>query len=262
MNQLIKYPGSKWQIAKWIISFFPEHYTYLEPYFGSGSIYFTKQPSRRETINDIDEQVVNLFKVCREHPEELSEAIYLTPYARKEYESIQENHAGQEIQLSNDPVENARRFAIRCSQSFGSKMADRASWKTNRNSKGPIAPRIWNRMPETVIEVANRLKDAQIECKPAVQLITDYNFDDCLIYADPPYPISVRGSRLYRREMQYNEEHIELLEALKAHKGPVVLSSYDNDMYNDYLRGWNKECRTSHTNSGKIKQEVLWMNFK
>lgn len=64
INTLLKYPGSKWRIAYWIISHFPEHKVYCEPFFGSGAIFFSKKPVYIETINDLDGNVVNLFKVC------------------------------------------------------------------------------------------------------------------------------------------------------------------------------------------------------
>ena len=71
MKQLLKDPGGKWRVAEWILSFFPKHKVYLEPFFGSGAVFFNKEPSYIETINDIDGNIVNLFTVCREHPKEL-----------------------------------------------------------------------------------------------------------------------------------------------------------------------------------------------
>lgn len=85
MTLLLKYPGGKWRIADWIISHFPEHKVYCEPFFGSGAVFFNKQPCYIETINDINGDIVNLFKVCRDYPEELAKAINLTPFARDEF---------------------------------------------------------------------------------------------------------------------------------------------------------------------------------
>lgn len=67
MKSNVKYPGAKWSYAKWITSFFPEHKVYLEPFFGSGAVFFNKKPCDYETINDLDEMVVNFFEVCRTH---------------------------------------------------------------------------------------------------------------------------------------------------------------------------------------------------
>lgn len=82
MKAVVKYPGSKWRIAEWIISFFPEHHSYVEPFFGSGAVLFNKERSNIETVNDLDGNVVNLFECIREDPEKLARSIYLTPYSR------------------------------------------------------------------------------------------------------------------------------------------------------------------------------------
>ena len=81
MRGIIKYPGSKWRISDWILSYFPKHHSYLEPFFGSGAVFFSKQRSNIETINDLDEDVVNLFHWVQHDPERLAHEIYYTPYS-------------------------------------------------------------------------------------------------------------------------------------------------------------------------------------
>lgn len=238
-----KYPGAKWSYASWITSYFPAHKFYIEPFFGSGAAFFRKTPSRYETINDIDGLVVNFFKACRDYPDELARVINLTPFSREEYSCIAEDRAGDEIKLTGDCVEDARRFAVRCSQGFGSKLADRCGWKNTKHSAGPVNPRIWGKTPETIIEIAERLKNAQIENTDAVKLIRDCNAEDCLIYADPPY------------------DHIELLRALLDHKGMVIISGYENDLYNEMLKGWGKDTMTGRANSAALRTETIWFNF-
>lgn len=110
MNAILKYPGSKWTLAERIVREMPPHKFYLEPFFGSGAVFFNKDPAEYETINDLDGNVVNFFRVCREHPDELARAVNLTPFAREEFLSIQERAAGEDIQLTGDSVEDARRF--------------------------------------------------------------------------------------------------------------------------------------------------------
>ena len=85
MRAVIKYPGAKWNLADWIISHFPPHRSYLEPFFGSGAVLFSKSRSAIETINDRDNDVINLFEWIRKDPERLARAIYWTPYAREVY---------------------------------------------------------------------------------------------------------------------------------------------------------------------------------
>ena len=108
MQPILKYPGAKWRLAKWIIEQMPPYKVYLEPYFGSGAILFNKEPKGIETVNDIDGNVVNLFKVIREKPLELARLIELTPWARDEYL--------QSYEKTGDSLEDARRFLVRCWQ--------------------------------------------------------------------------------------------------------------------------------------------------
>ena len=112
MNTLLKYPGGKWRIADWIISHFPTHKVYCEPFFGSGAVFFSKSADYIETINDIDGNVVNLFRVCRERPDELARALELTPWARDEYVRCYDMKC-------TDSVEWARRTVVRYHQSVG-----------------------------------------------------------------------------------------------------------------------------------------------
>lgn len=113
MKRILNYPGSKWSMSDWIIGNMPQHEVYLEPFFGSGAVFFNKPPVKVETINDIDGRIVNLFRVIREQPEELSRLILFTPFSREEYKLS--------YQVDPDPLEDARRFLVRCWQAIGAK---------------------------------------------------------------------------------------------------------------------------------------------
>lgn len=121
--RILHYPGSKWSMADWIIEHMPEHETYLEPFFGSGAVLFNKAPSKIETVNDLDGQVVNLFRVIRDRPEDLAEKIRWTPYSRQEYYDSYET--------TGDELEDARRFLVRCWMARGAKTSDRTGWRHN-----------------------------------------------------------------------------------------------------------------------------------
>lgn len=254
MKRILNYVGSKWNMAKWIIQQMPEHNVYLEPYFGSGAVLFNKPASKIETVNDIDGNIVNLFKVIRENPKELAQTIEFTPYSREEYYQSFES-----LRQDLSDVERARFFLIRCWMARGGKTSDRTGWRHNIDIATINALPDWNCLPGTILEATNRLKKVQIECQDATALIERYNRNDCLIYADPPYVLETRTKRHYAHEMN-DGQHTKLLETLNNHNGFVILSGYDNELYNDLLNGWTKLTKMAQTESAQSKQEVLWLN--
>ena len=254
MRQIIKYPGSKWSLAEWITGFMPEHHSYLEPFFGSGAVLFTKKPSPIETINDLDDDVVNLFACITADAEKLASLIALTPYARTVYDEA--------YKPSEDRFEKAAKFIARCDMSHGFRVnSEKAGFKMDiqgRNSA--YAVKHWNQIPELLIECAARLKEVQVEHRPAIDVIRRFNHPNVCIYADPPYLLSTRHGKQYRCEMT-EEDHIELIDALVKHTGPVILSGYDSELYNRLLAGWHKEEHACKNQLAQKTKEVLWMNF-
>lgn len=253
MKAILKYPGAKWRIAEWIIGHFPEHKVYCEPFFGSGAVFFKKQPSYIETINDRDGNIVNLFEVCRKFPEELSAAINMTPFAREEFVSCYEMNVA-------DPIERARRTLVRFHQSFGTSNSSKNSWRNVQTYGGPRCATMWNYLPETIIQCCERLKEAQIENIDGIELIKRYDDKETLIYCDPPYLQSLRKRNMYAFEMN-DKDHINLLRTLKESNSMVVLSGYDNELYNQELSGWRTAEKATTAQMGKHRIEKLWMNF-
>ena len=258
MKPVLKYPGAKWKIADWIIERMPRHVGYVEPFFGSGAVFFNKPKSQIETINDLDGSVVRFFRTCREHPEELAFALSLTPWSREEF--LQSDFCDEKT----DDIEAARQFAVRCWQTFGARTHCKTGWRNTTarsDNPGPDNPKLWRRLPDLIFQVADRLLDAQIENKTALEVIERNNGSNILIYADPPYIKSTRtiNGNQYRHEMT-DAEHEELLCALKRHSGMVLLSAYDNDMYRDILSGWRMETIRTTAEKGVKRTEVLWSN--
>lgn len=256
--KVLKWPGAKWSIADKIIKLMPKHKIYLEPFFGSGAIFFSKQPCNTEILNDLDSEVVNLFRVIRNKPEELAKLVYFTPYAREEYKESY-NRYGTDI-------ERARQFLIRSNMARAGMQYYSSSWR----HAGPVLgatckQRVsgdWAKIPERILEAAVRLKDAEIENTNALELIKKYNRKDCLIYVDPPYLLSTRRQRYYNVEMTEDKEHEELIKLLKQHSGPVILSGYNSDLYNDLLHDWDTTEIKTNAEQGKERIEVIWTNFE
>lgn len=258
-NAVIKYPGAKWGVAPWVISHFPEHRSYLEPFFGSGAVLFTKSRSAIETVNDIDGDVVNLFDWIRKDPARLAHAIRFTPYARDEYDRA---WAAQYTETDN--FRRAVNFYIRMMMGHGFRTTgEKVGWKNDvQGREAAYAAKCWAKTPEVIIQAAERLRGVQIENRPAVELIRRFNYQNVLIYADPPYMLGTRQNRKQYRHEMTDDDHMELLEAIKAHRGPAIISWYDSDLYNRELKGWYKDGRTSFTQTASKRREILWMNFE
>ncbi len=256
MKAVMKYPGSKWSIARWIISYFPDHHSYLDPFFGSGAVLFNKPRSHIETVNDLDGNVVNLFEWIRRDPERLAHEIYWTPYARQVYEGAFAAEPG-------DSFERAVNFYIRLNQGHGFRTnGEREGWKNDvQGRERAYASQEWSHLPEKILQAAERLRGVQIECRPAVELIQRFNSTRVLVYGDPPYVLGTRHGKQYKYEMDDDGQNA-LLDVLLAHKGPVLLSGYDSELYNRRLVGWHREETTCYSQVGSKKKEVLWMNFE
>lgn len=255
IKPILKYPGAKWTLAPWIVSFFPEHKHYIEPFAGSAAVFFTKSPEQHEVLNDLNGHIVNFFEVLRTRTEELAKAVMLSPFSEAEYNRIERNLS------DGDELEQARRFVVRSWQAHGGTIYQVSGWKHN-GLKGNVYPtKLWKKIPERLMIAAERLQNAEIRCKPALEIINYYNTEDCLLYIDPPYHLETRARKYYSHEMD-NQSHVELLEALLVHKGIIILSGYAHPLYDEMLTGWQRVETPSVTEHGNTRTEVLWLNAK
>jgi len=248
----LRYPGSKWSLAQHIVSHFGPHYHYVEPYFGSGAVFFTKAVSPHEMINDTNSLVINFFRVLRDRTEDLRFALEATPWSREEYDH---SHI-----TTGDELEDARRFVTRIWQAHASDLAKKTGWK-NRGSKQRARgmSQRWQRVPSELAELAHRLQDAEIENRAAVDLMVRFATQDTLIYADPPYLPETRTQKMYAEEMTV-DDHVTMLEVLVAHPGPVVLSGYENGLYEKHLGDWKKVLvKPPKVEGGASRLEALWV---
>lgn len=258
IKSLLRYPGSKWRIASWILSYFPEHRSYPEPFVGSGAVFFSKQRSDIETINDLDGDVVNLFYWVKHDPEKLAYEVYYTPYARQIYDNA---YLPDDKESSLD---KAVKFLIRLNMGYGYRTTEaKVGWKNDvQGREKAYAALDWKSLPDRIIEVTERLRGVQIENRPAVDVISKFNYENVLIYCDPPYLLDTRsGGRQYKNEMT-ESDHEQLLYMLMEHKGFILLSGYESKMYDSLLKDWHKETHINYSQVGSKKQEVLWMNFE
>ncbi|MBT9840063.1 DNA adenine methylase [Blautia sp. MCC283] len=254
---VLRYPGSKWRIAFQLCEYIPKHPSYLEPYFGSGAVFFTKQPSAIETINDLDLDVVNLFSCLRDNPDKLASMIYATPYARYIYDR-QFNE-----QPDLDPYEKALGFLIKCWMGHGYRTNGyKVGWKNDVQGRERAYSLLnWQILPDWVLLAADRLKQAQIECMPAIDLIRRFDYENVFMYVDPPYVLSTRAGKQYKHEMA-DKDHMELLDVLLDSKAKIMLSGYAHPLYDEKLKEWKRIELKNQSTSGKVTTEIIWMNYR
>lgn len=258
-HPLIRYHGGKFRLADWIISHFPKHATYVEPFGGGASVLLAKEPSRCEVYNDLDDDVVNLFRVLRDKStaDKLAAAIELTPYSRTEF--------FEAFSYCDDPIEKARRLVIRAQMGFGSAGATKSNtgFRLDTARGGSDIVTIWNRYPQIIKQAAERLKSVLIENRDALQIIKDHDREDTLFFIDPPYVLDTRKTtKSYRYEMT-NAQHQELLNLLLSVKAKIVLSGYPHPIYANSLRDWkffSKQSRAAGQKGSVMRTECLWIN--
>ena len=260
MRNVLKYPGSKWNIASQIVELIPKHHSYVEPFFGSGAVLFNKVPSDIETINDLDSDVTNLFRCIQKDSERLARLVMATPFSREEYDNQFEMPDGA---ICNDSFQRAAGFLIRCWQGHGFRTNGyKVGWKNDVVGR-ERAYALWNwyRLPEWIIDIAERLRMVQIENRPALEVIKRFNYENVFMYLDPPYVLGTRNGKQYKHEMS-DVEHEEMLKELLQSKAQIMISGYESDLYNDYLKDWHKCTFNSCAEHGKPRKEVIWMNYQ
>lgn len=255
---VMRYPGGKYTLAKWVISHFPAHETYVELFGGAASVLLRKPRSIGEVYNDLDGDVVNVFRILRNHEQaaELARLLVLTPYANEEYRLAYEP--------CDDPIERARRMIFRSFAGHGSDSVTRshAGFRGYRNKEsGATVAQEWANFPREIAIFTERLQGVCIEQREALKLIPVFDRTDTLFYADPPYLQSTRSfsSVKYRCEMT-DTDHIELADALHQVLGMVIVSSYPSELYDRLYAGWRCVQKNYRAQSAKKTTECLWLS--
>jgi DNA adenine methylase len=254
---LVRYHGGKWKLAPFIIEHFPEHRCYVEPYGGGGSVLLRKERAYAEVYNDMDGEIVNLFRVAREHGEELARLCDLTPFARDEFT--------QSYVPDADPMEQARRTLIRSFMGFGSASVSSqvSGFRANSNRSGTTPAHDWANYPEALRLTIQRLRGVVIENRDAIECMSQHDSEETLLYVDPPYVHETRylknKTHAYLFEMT-DADHERLAEYLHKVRGMVVLSGYGCELYDRLFSGWARVERKAFADGAKERTEILWIN--
>ena len=168
-----------------------------------------------------------------------------------------------DVLAPDEPYHKALKFLIQCWQGHGFRTnGSKVGWKNDVVGR-ERAYALWNwyRLPEWIIDIADRLRRVQIENRPALEVIKRFDYENVFMYLDPPYLLNTRAGKQYKHEMS-DTEHEELLKAIVNSRAKIMISGYESDLYNEYLKKWHKATFNSCAEHGKKRIEVVWMNYQ
>lgn len=261
--------GGKYFLSRWLVGKIPDHILYCEPFAGACHVLFAKPPSTSEVINDIDDNLVNFFRVVkdRDKRQRFTDIIDALPYARVVFDELSKAWRGGSY--IGDDVERAAAWFF----------LNRSSFSNDINRGGFAAPSTTGRNPcqtfrnitDSLNEISKRLKYVIFEDLDYRECLNKYDSPDTFFYCDPPY----LNTRDYYGKGCFNEEdHYRLAEILHNIKGQAMITHYKNNVYDGLYEGWQRyEYETFKASYGLTKSnpddttrpkvvEVLYCNFR
>ena len=241
--------------------------SYVEPFFGSGAVLLSRPSAKVELVNDINEDLVNFYRVLRDEVTRyrLIDALVWTPFSRKE---LEESAAPTDVL---DPVEKARRFFVQANQGYVG--GHGTTWTSTLNpSAGHSNATKWNNYRTRLFSVAERLQNVQIECADVLTVLEKVNSVSAkglALYVDPPYLKHTRNGSSYAHDEMTTDDHKQMLSLLVDLPGPTVVSGYPDALYDELLNegsGWTRYVLTTKASSSagrgsvSTRSEVLWAN--
>ena len=257
----LSYYGGKQNLITRILPLFPKHELYAEPYIGGGAIFWAKNPSNVEVINETNKELINFYEICKNEFVDLEKMIRISLHSRRLHKDA--------TVVYNSPhmfsrIKRAWAVWVLASQSFSS-MLD-GSWGYDK-SKNTTSKKIANRRDSFTEDYSIRLQNVQVECTDALRIITSRDMDSSFFYCDPPYFNSDCG-----HYDGYTIEDFEmLLKTLSRIKGKFLLSSYPSKILNRYKVefSWSQYsieqsvsvANANSTKEQKKKIEVMTANY-
>lgn len=264
---VLRWFGGKWKLAPWILSHFPAHRVYVEPFGGAGSVLMRKPRSYCEVYNDIDCEVVNLFRVLRDPGQaaRLIADLELTPFSRDEFIAAYEP--------AEDPVELARRLVMRSFMGFGSNGHNskrRTGFRANSNRSGTTPAHDWRNYPGCLTETIERLRGIVVENRDYAEVIAAHDGAQTLVYADPPYVMETRSRGNiydakyggYTHDFRDDADHERLADVLHGSTSMVILSGYPSPLYERLFGDWKIITTRALADGARERSEVLWLNSR
>lgn len=261
MKPPMTYYGGKQNLVPLILPLIPEHQIYVEPFFGGGAVFFAKEPAPVEVINDTDREIVNFYRMCQLHFDDLEAEIQASLHSRSLHQDARIIRSAPH--LFSD-LKRAWALWVLATQSFAKDL--NGGWIFSK-SKTSIVTRLNRKKEAFTHAIAERLKGVEIECWDALKMIRARDTATSFFYVDPPYFNANMG-----HYGGYTEQDFEnLLKLLSGIKGKFLLSSYPSSILEQYTQanGWHRICKQQTVSATKKttvaprkqKTEVLTANY-
>lgn len=255
----LTYYGGKQTLAPLIISLFPEHTLYAEPFTGGAAVFFLKKPSAVEVINDTNGELMNFYRVLKDKFRPLQKLVQVTLHSRDDFRKAEVVYHNPDL---FDEVRRAWAVWVICTMSFSARMDGPYGFDKIKNT---TSRKIDNKRVRFTEVYRKRMEQVQIECADALYIIRSRDHEGAFFYCDPPYIGSSMGHYKGYTEADYEA----LLSQLAAIKGKFLLSSYPSDILSRYIKKYKwqvlkRELLVSvNMKSGnpKKKTEMLIANF-
>jgi DNA adenine methylase len=268
--------GGKTYMLKYLIPLIPKHKTYVEVFAGSAQLFFAKDPSLIEVVNDVHGNMINFYKVLRSEKrfKKLVKLCNLTPHSREQFYKCRSSLS------EGSSVIRAWKFFTVVRQCFSGRISS-PSWGrsvTECTNGRANAVDQYLKAIERLPEAHSRMQDAQIENQDFRKIIKAYDRKSTFFYLDPPYIMDTRhGNDKYNHEMS-DKDHKDLISLLLDLKGKALISGYNHRIYSKLEKaGWNKQefikisyAAASTKQSGLLgkgskvlqaRTEVIWYNY-
>ena len=231
----ISYYGGKQNMLKHILPLIPEHHTYIEPFFGGGAVFWGKEPSQAEVVNDINSKLITFYKELKYNFEELREKVDETFHSRQQHAETKTHYIDTEPDDITDQLRMAWSVWVQTNLGFAGQIG--SSFGYDRQGKCPL--RLYNKKERFTDAYKLRMQKVTIECYDVLKVMKAYDDPDAFFYLDPPYVTSNQGH--YKG---YSMDHFrELLDACAQLKGKFLLSSYPETLLMEYRQqhGWKSQ---------------------
>ena len=242
--------GGKSKLRKTILGMIPKHTCYIELFFGAGWVYFGKETSKIEVVNDIDKELINLFRTIKYHAPEIDRLL--------EYEfsgrDIFEEYKNCTLEYMTE-IHRAIRFLYLITQSFGGK-GNNYGYGTTTKSGQQIFYK------DMLLKLRDRLKNTYVENLSFEKIIDKYDREHSFFFCDPPYIETCDYGNKFKEE-----EHRELSDKLKNLKGKFLLTINDHPLSRELYKDFNiKEVQVNYSVSKEAKargkyQELIITNY-